>query len=253
MHKLKFERWCRAATAQIRFVPDRMPVIRELQAHIEDHYQALLDQGTDSREAVDMAIAAMGSPEEIAPQLAALHRPFWGYAERVFRWVLIALVGICLSSFGFYVLKNSFFDPPVYYSDTYAQYSEDTDAEYYLESGGMAISDGYVITLSKVVWADTLRFQIKSFNLLPWAEHSDIGRWFEVTDSLGNTYRCAYEGGWPGEPTVMGSFLRTGPYTAVNNMWLTDFCSQDAQWLEFRYDRSGHTITFRIDLTGGGA
>lgn len=252
MYKLKFERWCRAATSRIRFVPDRMPVMRELQAHMEDHYQDLLEGGIESRDAVEQTIAAMGPPEEIAPQLAALHRPFWGYTERIARWVLIALLGISLSCFGFYVLKNSFFDPPEYYPDNYARYSEDTDATFYLESGGIAISDGYIISLRKVVWEDSFRFQIKSFSLLPWAEHSDIGRWFEVADSLGNTYRCAYESGWPGEPCVMGSFVRTGSHTSVNNMWLTNFCSQDAQWMEFRYDRCGRTIIFRIDLTGGG-
>lgn len=253
MHKLKFERWCRAATAQIRFVPDRMPVIRELLGHMEDHYQDLLAGGTDPKEAVDETITAMGPPEAIAPQLAALHKPFWGYTERIIRWILIALLGISLSSFGFFVLKNSFFDPPEYFPDTYARYSEDSEVTLYLEPGDFAISDGYIISLSKVVWEDSFRFQIKAFSLFPWAEHSDIGRWFEVTDSLGNTYRRAYESGWPGEPAVMGSHLRTGPNTSVNNMWLTNFCSQDAQWIAFRYERSGRTITFRIDLTGGGA
>lgn len=258
LYKMKFDRWCRAATARIRFVPDRMPVMRELQAHMEDHYSMLLAEGADPQEAVQLTLDAMGSPEEIAPQFAVLHKPFWGYAERIIRWVAIGLTGITIAAFGFYFLMHNFVSPTFYQTDSYAQYTKQ-DSEHqilYLEPGDTVFSDGYALTLSKVVWEEnggyeTFRFQIRAFTLIPWAEHSDIGRWFEAEDSLGNYYYCVYESGLSDEPSVMGNPLQTGPFTCVHNMWLSNFCSQDAEYLLLRYDRAGREIVFRIDLTGG--
>lgn len=259
MYKMKFDRWCRAATAQIRYVPDRMPVMRELQAHMEDRYADLLAQGMEPQEAVRQTLEAMGNPEDIAPQLAAIHRPWWGYTERLTRWILVVLTGITIVCFGFYFLMQNFVMPPVFQTDSYAQYEKTNlpSQILYLEPGDTVFSDGYAISLSKVIWEkdgnyETFRFQIKAFTLLPWLEHTDIGRWFEAEDSLGNYYYCVYESGLSEEPSIMGNPRELSFFTCVHNMWLDNFCSQEAEWIELRYDRGGREITFRIDLTGGG-
>lgn len=54
----------------------------ELSAHLEDHIQALVEQGTDPAEAERRAVAAMGDPAEIGLQLNRQHRPFLGWAVR---------------------------------------------------------------------------------------------------------------------------------------------------------------------------
>ncbi len=36
-------------------------------------------------------------------------------------------------------------------------------------------------------------------------------------------------------------------------LWLSGFCSQDADWIELRYDRSGRDVRLRVDLRGGAA
>jgi len=35
------------------------------------------------------------------------------------------------------------------------------------------------------------------------------------------------------------------------DLWLNNFSSQEAQWIELRYDRDGRDIRLRIDLNGG--
>lgn len=41
--------------------------------------------------------------------------------------------------------------------------------------------------------------------------------------------------------------------TCIYEMELTDFLSQDAQWIDLHYDRAGRDMVLRIDLTGGAA
>ena len=34
-------------------------------------------------------------------------------------------------------------------------------------------------------------------------------------------------------------------------MWLSGYVSQEAQWIELRYQRAGRNLVLRIDLEGG--
>lgn len=73
---INFDDWCYHAVAEIRFKPDREAVFRELKNHLEDHYEYLLAQGTVPEKAMTLAMEAMGDPEEIAPQLGKIHKPW---------------------------------------------------------------------------------------------------------------------------------------------------------------------------------
>ena len=98
----RFDRWCRAAVDQIRYGPDRKDVYDELYAHLEDRYEAELDRWETPEEAMEATLNAMGSASELAPQLAAVHRPFWGYALTCTRWLigfLLVLLSIDLVVF----------------------------------------------------------------------------------------------------------------------------------------------------------
>ena len=89
-------------------------------------------------------------------------------------------------------------------------------------------------------------------SLLQWAELDDIPyRDFWAVDSLGNVYCTSSVSGYTTQSWVSGDLERTGFFTYPMNLYLTNFCSQDADWLELRYDRNGRDIRLRIDLTGG--
>lgn len=260
-----FAAWCDAAVSGILFPPDRKQVHGELLDHIHDHYDDLVGQGLDRDAARRLALEAMGDAEEIAPQLAAIHRPFWGYFLRFTRVALVLMVcviALCLGS----LLWNSSgpeadhstFDP---YADT--SYSSRTRL-FYAEPDISVQSDGYTLTLTRAaVWhyeynapseedGDTFYCQIEVFNPRPWAEHTYIGTRFWAVDSLGNTYD-SYYGRVPndGMPYVSSGCSQSGPLTYTQDMWIVGYRSQEAKWIEFHYDRSGRDLVWRIDLTGG--
>lgn len=83
------EHWLYLATAEIRFPPDREAVRQELRDHIADKTDAYVEKGLTLRAAEDAAVADMGDPEAIAPELGRLHRPWWGYFWRASRVALI--------------------------------------------------------------------------------------------------------------------------------------------------------------------
>ena len=78
-----FDWWCKTAVSQIRYGPDNEAVYRELYAHLEDSYDHFLAQGYPAERAQGLALEAMGDPEEIAPQLGAIHKPWLGYIYRL--------------------------------------------------------------------------------------------------------------------------------------------------------------------------
>ena len=83
MKNYTFAKWCLEAVSQIKYTADRDEVYEELRAHLEDHRDALMEQGIPREEAEKRALEAMGSAKEIAPQLAAVHKPFWGYVYSI--------------------------------------------------------------------------------------------------------------------------------------------------------------------------
>lgn len=266
-----FKSWCEQAVSGIRFPPDREMVSAELMDHLQDHYADLLSQGVDADAARQMALAAMGSPEAIAPQLAAIHRPFWGWLLRITRVMLaLALCAALWCTWAGYTpyrvpREVNAFQP---YTETFHQslYSDRTRL-FHAAPDQSVRCDGYTLTLTQAaVWhesylgqqisdkeRDYLYFQIEVFNPRPWAEHSDVSGWFWAVDSLGNTYDSDHKHIQNYTPYITGSVDRTGPLTTTHDMWISDYRSLDAEWIEFHYDRSGRDLVFRLDLTGGDA
>ena len=83
------ETWLRDAVKHIRFPPDRRRVRRELYEHMASRRQDFLACGFSEEEADRRACEAMGDPGEVGKALAAVHKPFWGYALCVLRILLI--------------------------------------------------------------------------------------------------------------------------------------------------------------------
>lgn len=266
----KFKCWAEKAVSGIIFPPDREQVRVELMNHLNDHYDALLEQGIDPEEAQQMAVEAMGDAMEIAPQLAAIHHPIWGYLLRVTR-VLLVIAAICVLASGIHFAYNTSYSQPwIYrydpYEDTYISDEVGvTTRLFYSEPNQTAESDGYTLTLTRAAWwytdftdetlqdDDSFGFQIRVFNPRPWAAEPDFCDWFWAEDSLGNHYYPDDQYWYREDSYVNGGCYHTAPLTYTLDMSLGNFCSQEAEWIDIHYDRDGRNILFRIDLTGGGA
>ena len=270
----EFRVWCEDATSGIRYAPDRQMVYEELLNHLYDHYDALVEDGMDHESARKAALEAMGNARQIAPQLAAIHRPFWGYFLRVTRVLLVLSLCAALLSAWFwkdvvYDYSRSFdgwnYDP---YTATQHEgmYILDTRL-FYKEVNQSEKSDGTTFTLTQAaLWHvdytnvenddhdyDHFYFQIEAFNPLPWTKKSEAMDWVWGVDSLGNYYDCYHKGIRNYTPYVWISSSHTGFLTYTYNLEITDYRSQEAEWIEFHYDRSGRDLVWRIDLTGGDA
>ena len=284
----EFDWWCKRATKGIKYRPDRQEVYSELYQHIEDRYLDFLDQGMKEDKAIQMTLCVMGEAEEIAPQLAAIHRPFWGYLYSLCKWGFVMLAVIALLKSVPWI--NSHLDtiqyPLVYtcgFSDGLNPYEVLTKDElphtrnclFYSQPDCRASSDGYTFSVSNVaLWrdpcdatnsseqSDHLYILLDITNPLPWLEFTDVTDWFWAKDSSGNYYysnneyasrKYAEDEYSNPEPSLIVSLDQTGFFTYISFIWVRGFDYDNSEWIELHYDRSGRDIVLHIDLTGGDA
>ena len=95
--------WLREAVGGIKYPPDRRRVEKELYAHVMQRNRDFLKEGCTEREADEKACAVMGDPVEVRRDLAAIHRPFWGYTFLILRLLLFAVAvwGVLFHMSGF--------------------------------------------------------------------------------------------------------------------------------------------------------
>ena len=269
----EFARWCALAVEDIKYKPDRNRVYDELYAHLEDRCAAMTEAGVPEREAVKQALAAMGSAAEAAEQLEKIHRPFWGYFLLTARWLLLFAAVLALLTVPRWLRDQDYSsDKGLFSAVWFGQDAMDNgslhgERLFYTRPMARDRSDGYFFTLTDAAeWhetgsiegreIDTLSFylSVEAFNLRPWAQYSDILREFYAVDSLGNRYEAMHLCPSGGEtPSLVGNPTRTGLFTVTWGLWLRDYRSHGAEWIELRYDRSGRDVRLRIDLTGGDA
>lgn len=271
----RFDWWCKAAVDQIRYSPDRKTVYEELYAHLEDRYEAELDRWETPAEAEAAALKAMGNASELAPQLAAVHRPFWGYVLNVTRWIL--LFGILVLGFVLILFVLSNRRPEQHELWFYANPGEalvnpwedgmgESRRVLDYDPDSRDASDGFSfdVTRSVMVFSDHYAndeedayyfyFQIDVRSFWNWSQLPEIPHHdFWAVDSLGTVYSSFNDRVYTADHSVSGNLNRNGPFSYTMDMWLVNFCSEDAEWIEIRYDRDGRDIRLRIDLTGGAA
>lgn len=267
----EFDKWCKQATHKIKYRPDRQEVYGELYQHIEDRYLDFLEQGMKPEDAQLQALKVMGEPKEIAPMLAAIHRPFWGYMYSLCKWICILLVCFTflkmlpwLFSIDFnYQEEHNIFSNFNPFTETSHLEQPDWKREQYMEPMCSAYSNGYTFTVTKAaVWktpeysprwmtGHMLFAQVKVTNPNPLAEFADIGNYFWAEDSLGNYYYSEAEEYYTNLPTLFVNAAHTGPRTYTWNIATWNYTSMEAEWIELHYDRAGRDIVLRIDLTGG--
>lgn len=270
MGQFRFKCWCDDAVSGILFPPDQKKVSEELYHHLKDHYDALIEQGLDKEEAVRATLRSMGDPHALAKDLAAVHRPFWGYFLRLTRILLVIALVVTLIPFGKFLYTEPYREPTVWGFDVF-------DPDVYEEKGHTLLryttpnctarSDGYSFTVTDVTqWqycytsngtpgtTDVLSLRMTEWNPIPWAEHTEVAQWFWAEDSLGNIYDSTNEH----DPYSDAEYLcasggQSNPFRYTYTLWINNFDNENIQWLTIHYDRDGRDLTWHIDLTGGAA
>lgn len=263
MYFQEFYYWCRDAVRKIKYIPDRNKVYLELRNHMEDRYQDLLERGVSPKEAERQTLAAMGDANEVADMLAAIHKPFWGYALVLTRF--LATVLFCLA------IGNGIY----YFHEEY--YSRGKELRPFGDGRGERIvscqpnvsdySDGYTLRITEAgVWRerlpaesgeedfqDQLILRLKVTNLLPWAPEQRILSAMWAVDSNG-----VYHDGnmWRATETDTG-YIGVIQSRRENTTWYYDIwfsnTSEDLKWIELHYDRDGRDVVLRVDLSEEGS
>lgn len=254
MYYREFYYWCRDAVKKIRYWKDRNKVYAELHDHLMDRYESLREKGYTEDEAVKRTLEAMGSADELAPQLAAIHRPHWAYAAILTRILALILFCLCIGRGVQFGMENGFH----YYThssvwDPFTKGGQERVA--YVEPRETAKSDGYTFRVRKAaLWRnwfdepvegreyfDTLYIQLSASNPLPWMQENDslgMTQWWAV-DSTGTRYEN----------------LKCSPrrYRLFTYTYQIDFqeLQEDISWIELHYDRDGRNVVLHVDLTGG--
>lgn len=266
MRRLIFQKWCNEVTSGIRTHPDRENASKELAHHLEDKYQLLIAEGMNPAAAAEKAVADMGDPLELSLQLASAHPPIWGKLYTYTKWALV--VCLCVTT----IMYLIFFTLTRYVITTYHEFDPTIvqlgGDEYLLETydpSCVDTSDGYLLNVSdaslwlvemqnshgEIMRTHYFNVRIDSCTYIPWAEEPDFSEWMWAVDSLGNYYYSEREDSMAQESSIDAKDYHTGMFTYTHNLWLRPYISQEAQWIEVHYDRSGRDIVLRIDLTGG--
>ena len=250
MENKKFTQWCLDATKLIRYKPDRVTVQNELMMHLEDAYETNILNGLSPVEAEKKALASMGSAEEIAPELAKVHRPMLGYLYSVVKSAAIittacafAIMAIVVGGGLHTLITTRNFDSIPVNAGPLDHYSHPNVSDW---------SDGYHLQITEAGYRrfeSTLHLQLEIL-YWPWMNDTDMARHLWAVDSLGNYYASYAEAQFTNCPRISFS---GGQYTnciSITHMVITQF-NCDAEWIELHYDRDGRDVVLCIDFTGG--
>ena len=270
MFSREFYYWCRDAVCKIKYWKDRNKVYAELYAHLEERYESLIQRGYSHQEAEKKALEAMGDARELAPQLAAIHKPYWAYGTILTRFVAATLLILCLSWGINYFLELDVRwiepKPPEGYAlwDPYARGGEERIS--HVKPNVSDSSDGYTFRVKEAaLWRtyidqptedgresfDALYVKMTISNPLPWMQESVGAHWLWAVDSAGTYYESFEQVNDKDIPAI--AFY---PYRSSLFTWTYDIefrkTQSDIQWIELHYDRDGRDVVLRIDLTREG-
>ena len=265
MKHWKLENWCFEAVEKIKYRPDRDTVYKELLQHMEDRRDSFIAKGMYKEEAILKTVEAMGDSQELAVQLAAIHRPFWGFAYSIAKWlmriaVVIALICILISIFVNGILIKS--ETDVNFTPSA---NPNTTHFFYTEPNSSDSSDGYTFTVTRAaLHQDTLipsaeylfaldcsclYIEVKVENASLWADQCECIHDFWGIDNQGQIYTE--------DPVIesVGSMTCALSYKDLFAQYyiFTVFIDKDEKctWFDLRYNRDGRDVVLHIDLTGG--
>ena len=260
MLNTKFDAWCDAATARIRYWGDRDAVSAELRAHLEDRYDALVEAGYSHAEATAKALAAMGDAKVIAPQLGKIHSPWLGWTLSIVRIVGLMALACAMMMLPYSSRWQIGATKPEPRQVNLRSMISNVEMNNYDIPMVQARLEGYALQVKEVVLIpDGFQFAGPELHLLvevswqPWENGFNVEEYIWARDSQKNVYRpLRYHTEKPDVPCVSCHTYSYGEQGKAF-LWvkLGNF-DPDAQWVELRYDRDGRDMVLRVDLTGGG-
>lgn len=259
MYYQEFYRWCWDAVRKIKFPPDRNKVYTELYDHMLDRYQSMIDRGISPADAEKKTLEAMGNADELAVQLAAIHKPFWGYALRFIRMIaVIVLVATLVCGIRFAYQELSSLDWEI------VEWGRGMDREVYSTVANVCdSSDSYTFRVTDVaLWRkdlleplngkpyyDHLFLRLEVTKPLPWALPQEALRAMWAVDSAGVYYDMVMrETTEPDGIKYMGLVHSRGD--RIYDLYFSSV-SEDLEWIELHYDRDGRNMVLRVELMGG--
>lgn len=240
-------KWLNAATAKIRFGPDRKAVRQELNAHLEDAIERRSACGQSEDEAEAAALAAMGDPNEIAEELGRLHRPWWGYLWRASQIVLAgAAAGYVLLLVLLAARESLWLLPGVQLYRYLTWESMEPDGvleERELHCRGQIETGGYTVRVERAVLRETSAdgralYLDLDITLGRWEEPLEV--WYALTGARSSS-------GEAEDYRVPANYAAWGFWQKTE--LVIDGLPEEAEWLELDFGYGGLRRTMRIDLT----
>ena len=270
-----FVDFCTRVCACVRFRPDHPSIQRELMGHLEDRYDAILEQekGILLADAQARTVAAMGDPESLGRYLDQMHSPFWGWLQIWLRravWLLaagtivLALLRLeplraCLTApvqhgyvmeyrienNGSYEILADWRPPSTLRAEDYTFSIERAILARYRRTVGADGEAGDVLSLA---------LTLKAANINPWLRGPDLS-WLYARDDLGNRYYASEEiftTSLPNYVRKTGSAATvTYPFSSYYDVSVSGIDPAAAE-VTLIFDRYGeNTVFLTIPLKGG--
>lgn len=267
--KPEFAAWVGNACRLIRFTPDRERVKAEMLEHMEDSYDACLDAGLESREAIARVVERMGDADAVAEQLQKVYRPFWGY---VWKWTrVLAVIAVIYMAWNLAVIP-AFELVGMLVNGEDLWYSQDNMADYVhppYDSDSTVISDftpqdtaeaeGYKISIARICFREadsgyrSAYFVLRVSNWNPWLRNPMFIRNLYAVDDRGNVYPPRDEtnvGGREvtGNGPIGNDFV--GNFVSYYEMWIADV-DPEATSFTLGFDDYGVSWELSFPVEGG--
>lgn len=258
-NNLTCREWLAAAVKDIHFRPDREAVERELWEHIEDKTADLVRIFLDMtwEEAEARALSDMGDPEEMARELAKIHKPWLGYLWKFSRTVRkISLFALVISLL---VSQQRWNQIDGWYAsgDEWMLYREELVM---LEPDRARASvNGDWITMERAVldreWK-RVGVKLRVWSPAFWEGRSgNLKSLVTAVDDRGNIHP-SYMEFWAEDMTtekrtisyVSSESGGCGPFYQDYIFWVQEV-NLEAKWLRLEYDWLGRKFEFTINLT----
>lgn len=233
MQQFKKEDYLNVVVKQVKYIFAREEIRQELQTHINEKIEYLIDEGFDKDEAEDIALNDMGNPEEIGKLLNKEHSPLIGYLLSISNIILFFMV-LMLSFRIFTVILIGIGN------NLEKQVVDSEEVKKEIEVGEQIDIDGRVITIEKVyvlkngdVYIESENYD-KGIRSLPW-NYSLFNE--DITDEYGTRYNQS------------ASALNMSNRKRRELVKIKDF-RDDANTIVIKRDRYNRFFEVRIDLKG---